>query len=124
MLVRKRRLLVVDDEIGLQRLVRRYVEGGGVEVYTAETAAQGLALAASAQPDAILIDLGLPDGSGIDVVRHLKQDPETARIPVVVWSGSDVAEGSEQAFRAGAVGYFDKIELAGLMTKLGELLHG
>jgi two-component system, OmpR family, KDP operon response regulator KdpE len=121
---RKRRLLVVDDEVGLQKLVRRFVEAAGHDVWAAHSIAEALALAASTAPDAILVDLGLPDGSGIDVVAGLKQNPETATIPVVVWSGSDVVEGSAKAFEAGAVAYFDKIELPGLMLKLGELLKG
>jgi CheY-like chemotaxis protein len=122
MLGRKRRLLVVDDEVGLQRLVRRYVEAAGFDVCTADTAAEGLALAWSTRPDAILLDLTLPDGSGIDVLTRLKQRPDTAAIPIVVWSGSDVTEGSERAFRAGAVGYFDKVDVVDLMAKLSELL--
>jgi two-component system KDP operon response regulator KdpE len=119
---RKRRLLVVDDEAGLQRLVRRQAEAVGFEVCTADTAAAGLQLALSERPDVILLDLGLPDASGIEVVEHLKRDPQTALIPVLVWSGSDVEEGSAKAFGAGAVGYFDKIEIADLMAKLRELL--
>jgi CheY-like chemotaxis protein len=121
---RKRRLLVVDDEVGLHRLLGRYGEAAGFEVCAANSIAEGLALASSAQPDAILVDLGLPDGSGIEVVSRLKQDPKTATIPVVVWSGSDVVEGSEKAFLAGAVAYFDKIELPDLMLKLRQLLKG
>jgi CheY-like chemotaxis protein len=67
--------------------------------------------------------LGLPDTSGIDVVASLKRDPQTALIPILVWSGSDVAEGSTKAYEAGAVGYFDKIEIADLMAKLRELVE-
>jgi two-component system KDP operon response regulator KdpE len=122
MLGRKRRLLVVDDEVGLQRMVRRYVEAAGFDVCTADTAAEGVALAASVRPDAILLDLTLPDGDGLDVVARLKQRPETAAIPIVVWSGSDVTESSRRAFQAGAIGYFDKVDMADLMVKLSELL--
>jgi CheY-like chemotaxis protein len=120
---RKRRLLVVDDEAGLQRLVRRQAEAAGFEVWTADTGAAGFELALSERPDVILCDLGLPDASGIDVVTKLKRDPQTAPIPVLVWSGSDVSEGSAKAYEAGAAGYFDKIEIADLMAKLRELLE-
>lgn len=122
MAARKRRLLVVEDEVGLQRLMRRQAEVSGFEISIADTAASGVALAASEHPDAILIDLGLPDASGIQVVLELKRDPLTAPIPIVVWSGSDLVEGSEQAFEAGAIGFFEKVELKGLMAKLRELL--
>lgn len=120
---RKRRLLVVDDEAGLQRLVRRQAEAAGFEVCTADTGAEGLKLALSEEPDVILLDLGLPDTSGIQVVASLKRDPQTALIPILVWSGSDEAEGSAKAYEAGAVGYFDKIQITDLMAKLRELLE-
>jgi len=119
---RKRRLLVVDDEAGLQRLVRRQAEAAGYEVSTAETAAEGLRLAQSERPDAILLDLGLPDASGIKVIESLKRAPETALIPVLVWSGSDVTEGNAKALAAGAAGYLDKIEVSQLMQRLREVL--
>jgi CheY-like chemotaxis protein len=124
MSVRKRRLLVVDDEPALQKLVGRHAERGGFDVVVASTAAEAVELAGTASPDAILLDLTLPDGSGIDVLARLKGNPSTARIPVVVWSGSDVDEGSKKAFEAGAIGYFDKTELKELITKLTQLLHG
>ena len=102
--------------------MRRQAEAAGFEVYTADTGADGLKLAQSEQPDVILLDLGLPDASGIDVVASLKRDPQTALIPILVWSGSDVEEGSAKAHEAGAVGYFDKIEISDLMAKLRELV--
>lgn len=123
MAAQKRRLLVVDDEVALQRLVRRQAEAAGFEVSTADTAAAGLELALRERPDAILLDLRLPDASGIQVVERLKRAPETAAIPVLVWSGSDVEEGSAKAFAAGAAGYFDKIEIVDLMAKLRELIR-
>ena len=102
--------------------MRRQAEAAGFEVYTADTGAAGLKLALSEKPDVILLDLGLPDVNGIDVVASLKRNPQTAPIPVLVWSGSDVSEGSAKAYEAGAIGYFDKIEIADLMAKLRELL--
>ncbi len=104
--------------------MRRQAEAAGFEVCTADTGAAGLTLALSEKPDVILLDLGLPDASGIEVIASLKRDPQTAFIPVLVWSGSDVSEGSAKAHAAGAVGYFDKVEIADLMAKLRELLEG
>lgn len=120
---RKRRLLVVDDEAGLQRLVRRQAEAAGFDVSTADTAAEGLRLAHSEAPDAILLDLGLPDQSGIQVMESLRRDPRTARIPVLVWSGSDVSEGNARALAAGATDYLDKLEIAQWLPKLRRLLE-
>ena len=83
----RRRLLIVDDEEALQRLARRHAERADFDVLVAGTVAEALKLAVSGAPSAILLDLSLPDGSGIDVLWRLKSDPRTAEIPVVVWSG-------------------------------------
>ena len=119
------RLLVVDDEAGLQRLIGRHAERAGFDVTSAESATAGLELARTLVPDAILLDLLLPDGSGIDVdvLARLKSEPTTASIPVVVWSGSDVEEGRSKALAAGAVDYFEKTELKEMIARLTRLLQ-
>jgi CheY-like chemotaxis protein len=119
-----KRLLIVDDEEALQRLARRYAERAGLDVVVAGTVAEALALASSAAPHAILLDLDLPDGSGIDCLKHLKSSPVTAEIPVVVWSGSDLVQGGERAFDAGAVAYFEKQAIKEIIAKLGVLARG
>jgi two-component system OmpR family response regulator len=108
----------VDDEAILQKLVSRHAERAGFEVTIASTAAEALELATTVCPDAILLDLLLPDGSGIDVLARLKAEPKTASIPVVVWSGSDVREGRSKAIDAGAVDYFEKRELKETVIRL------
>jgi two-component system cell cycle response regulator DivK len=119
-----RRLLVVEDEVGLQKLVRRRAERDGWNVVQAFTSAEGLALAASCTPEVILIDLHLPDGNGVHLVSHLKADVRTAHIPVVVWSGSDVVEGETEALAAGAEGYFEKTNLKAILLMLDQLSKG
>ena len=119
----KRRILVVDDEAGLQKLVRRHAERQGLEVLEAVTSAQGLAEAIAGKPDLILLDLHLPDGDGIALLEKLKTDPRTANIPVVAWSGSDAEESEVEVLRAGATAYFDKSDLKPLMRRIAELLN-
>jgi CheY-like chemotaxis protein len=118
----RKRLLIVDDEETLQRLARRHAERAGFEVIVAANLTEALALALSASPNVILLDLALPDGSGIDGLERLKGDPRTAAIPVVVWSGSDVVAGGARAFGAGAVAYFEKNELKEIIAKLVALV--
>lgn len=117
------RLLVVDDELGLQKLAGRHAERAGFDVTIAATAAEAFDLAVTGSPDAILLDLLLPDGSGIDVLARLKAEPKTADIPVVVWSGSDVVEGRSKAFDGGANDYFEKTELKEIIDTLTRLLQ-
>jgi two-component system cell cycle response regulator len=118
----RRRLLVVDDEEALQRLARRHAERANFEVLVAGTLGEALRLAVTSAPSAILLDLSLPDGSGIDALLRLKSDPVTADIPVVVWSGSDVVEAGDRASAAGAVAYFEKNEIKQIIAKLASLV--
>src|SRR5687768_4335746 len=118
----RRRLLIVDDEEALQRLARRHAERANFEVLVAGTVGEALRLAVSGAPSAILLDLSLPDGSGIDVLLRLKSDPVTADIPVVVWSGSDVVEAGDRASAAGAVAYFEKNDIKQIIAKLASLV--
>jgi CheY-like chemotaxis protein len=117
-----RRILVVEDEPTLRALVRRRAERAGLHVLEAATRAQGIALAILERPDLILLDLHLPDGSGTEVIEQLKANPLTARIPIVAWSGSDVEEGDAAAMRAGAIAYFEKGDLKGIVSRILALL--
>ena len=66
------RVLVVDDEPQILRALQTNLRGAGYEVATAATARDALAAAAMRPPDAVILDLVLPDGSGIDVARELR----------------------------------------------------
>lgn len=81
-----RRILVVEDESTLRAPFRRRAERAGLHVVEAATSAQGIALAAAERPDLVLLDLHLPDGSGLVLIEQLKADPRTTRIPVVARS--------------------------------------
>jgi two-component system, cell cycle response regulator DivK len=119
----KRRILVVDDESGLQKLVRRRAEREGLEVLEALTFADGLALAIAERPDLVLLDLHLPDGTGLALLEQLKGDPRTAHIPVVAWSGSDIIESETEVLKAGAAAYFDKRDLKALIEKISSVVR-
>ena len=76
-------VLIVDDNEKNLRLARDVLLLGGFRIVEATSAAEGLARAATDRPDVILMDIRLPDMSGTEATRLLKQDPQTARIPVV-----------------------------------------
>jgi two-component system, OmpR family, KDP operon response regulator KdpE len=99
------RILVVDDEPQILRALRASLRGAGYEVFTAETAASALAETAARLPDAIILDLMLPDGSGTDVCRELRT---WSAAPVIVLSAvGDEAE-KIAALDAGADDYVTK----------------
>ena len=77
------RILVVDDEVQLRRALRRSLEGHGYEVREAEDAESAIAAFAAFRPDVVLLDLMLPDRSGVEVAAELRRDHET---PIIVLS--------------------------------------
>jgi two-component system phosphate regulon response regulator PhoB len=79
-----KRILVVDDEPDLLELVRVNLSQAGFEVETAETGRQALERVRRSAPDLLILDLMLPDLSGTEVCRHLRQDPSLAEIPIIM----------------------------------------
>ncbi|HEY8315715.1 MAG TPA: response regulator, partial [Gaiellaceae bacterium] len=99
------RVLVVDDEPQILRALQMSLRGAGYEVETAETGAQALTAAAVNPPDAVILDLVLPDARGTDVCRELRT---WSTVPVIVLSV--VGDESEKvaALDAGADDYVTK----------------
>ena len=98
-------VLVVDDEPQIRRLLRLALEASGCAVTEAETGRLGLEQVAARQPDAILLDLGLPDMSGVDVVRQLR---EWSKVPVLVVTVLAAEADKIAALDAGADDYLTK----------------
>lgn len=69
----KLEVLIIDDEPQIRKLLSIVLESDGYKVWTAQTGQEGISLAASRKPDIILLDLGLPDKSGIEVLKDLRQ---------------------------------------------------
>lgn len=99
------RILVVDDEPLIIRALRASLTAAGYEVRTATTAAEALEGAAVWSPDAVVLDLRLPDGDGVSVCRRLR---EWSRIPVLVVSAMDDEPDKIAALDAGADDYVTK----------------
>ncbi len=99
-------LLVIDDEPSVLYSFRRVFEGGGVEVLTAATGNGGLATARERQPDVIVLDLQLPDVSGLDVFRELRE--LDARRPVIFITAHGTTETAIEAMKNGAFDYLVK----------------
>ncbi|MGL4205640.1 MAG: two-component system response regulator KdpE [Aeromonadaceae bacterium] len=76
-------LLIVEDEQAIRRFVRSALEAEGFRVHEADTLQRGLIEAATRKPDLLVLDLGLPDGDGLDLIRDLRQ---WSSMPVIVLS--------------------------------------
>jgi two-component system KDP operon response regulator KdpE len=98
-------VLVIDDEVQIRRLLRVTLEGAGFRVREADGGQLGLAEAATKRPDAIILDLGLPDLPGIDVLRRLR---EWSRLPVLILSVRGQEADKIEALDAGADDYLGK----------------
>lgn len=100
------RLVYVEDDPAQERLVRGIIrqEGGALEAVGA--AREAFALLTARPPDAALVDLRLPDGSGIDLIRDLRRNGSD--FPLIVVTASDAPEDAVQALKAGAHEYLVK----------------
>ncbi|MFA6600253.1 MAG: response regulator [Candidatus Omnitrophota bacterium] len=98
-------VLVIDDEIQMRRLLVRTLEGGSYRSCEAETGESGLMEAIQKKPDAVILDLGLPDLDGVEVLRRLR---EWSRVPVLVLSVRDDEKQKVRALDAGADDYVTK----------------
>ena len=115
----KKKILLLDDSPIALELARAALAERGYEVALAANLIEFQAALDAFQPEIILTDLVMPDVSGKDIVRVLKQDFHTERIPIVLFSSKGDAELAEIAEQAGADGYLSKSR--GL-ERLGELV--
>ncbi len=88
-----KRILIVDDEPDAISYISSVLEDNGYEYLSAENGEEGLELARKEKPDMILLDLIMPEKSGMLMFQELKKDPELGRIPVIVVSGASEALG-------------------------------
>lgn len=106
-------ILVVDDEIQIRRFLRVSLEANGFRVHEAATGQDGLLQTTMLKPDVIVLDLGLPDVNGLDVLKRLR---EWSHTPVIVLSVHDADEDKIALLDAGADDYLTK------PFSMGELL--
>lgn len=98
-------VLVVEDEREIRRFVRAALEAEGYRVFEAETQARGLIEAGTRRPDLLIVDLGLPDGDGVDLIRALRG---FSGAPVIVLSARIEEPDKVDALDAGADDYLTK----------------
>ena len=115
-------LLVEDNEMNRDMLSRR-LEKRGYAVTIAVDGGEGVALARSAGPDLILMDMSLPVLDGWEATKQLKADPATAGIPVIALTAHAMDSDRQKAIGAGCDDFDTKpVELARLLGKIEELL--
>jgi DNA-binding response OmpR family regulator len=102
------KLLIVDDEDGVRALVRMTLNGDTYQILEASAGQQALELAHSEHPDLILLDVMLPDMSGVDICRALKTDADMRSTTIIMLTAKAQQVDLGDAEKAGADGYFTK----------------
>lgn len=92
----RRQILIVDDYPGARYLRSRILSEAGYEVFEADNGTAALTMARTIAPSLILLDVNLPDISGLEVCQRLKQDPVTANIPVIQITGAWLSDAARQ----------------------------
>jgi CheY-like chemotaxis protein len=104
-----RRILVVDDNDDVRSILVVLLErSGGYETLEAATGQEAVEKTIFGRPDLILMDIRLPDISGVDATRAIKNNPRTEQIPIVAYSALPLVGWKQQAFQAGMVAYLQK----------------
>jgi CheY-like chemotaxis protein len=103
-----RTVLLVEDSDAIRDAFTILLEDAGYVVLGAATGAEALRLAEERLPDLVLLDMGLPDMTGLDVVRTLKAAPQTAAIAVVALTGRDEEADRRACLAAGCAAYIVK----------------
>ncbi len=98
-------VLIIEDEVSIRRFLKAALEVQGFKLLEAATGAQGLTLAASHHPDIIILDLGLPDMEGLEVIKGIR---DWARTPIIIISARGRDADKVEALDAGADDYLTK----------------
>jgi DNA-binding NtrC family response regulator len=99
-------LLVVDDEVGVLTLIRRFAESEDFEVITCTDGRQALQIAESRRPDLVMVDLRMPDVAGLEIVRTIRE--ADARATIVLMTGYGSIDSAVEAVKLGAADYLTK----------------
>src|SRR5580700_4424568 len=114
------KILYVEDNDDNVYMLKNRLSRAGFTVVVATNGAQGIAMAASEQPDLILMDLTLPDIDGEEVTRRIRADPATKRIPVIALTAN--AMNSDRALAAGCDDFDTKpVDMPRLLAKIAAL---
>jgi CheY-like chemotaxis protein len=103
-----RNILIVEDNVHLREVLAKIIQHYGYGISEASSGQEAIETAKSVEPDLILLDLDLPDMTGMEAARAIRRNNKTAHIPIVACSAAMGVEFKEAAARAGAVDYLLK----------------
>lgn len=101
-------IVVADDDPVTRALLQLKLEADGHRVILAKDGNEALALAGSSRPELVVLDVAMPGVDGLEVTRRLRQQPETARLPIVLLTGRDSDPDIMAGWKSGADYYLTK----------------
>ena len=119
----ERRILIIDDDPDTLALVGSFLVGNGFEMATAPGGSEGIALASTFHPHLILLDVLMPEMSGLEVFKNLQSDSELSSIPVIFLTAIEQKEFSAATLVLGAERYITKpFEWEDLLSQVNAVL--
>ncbi|HEY9666006.1 MAG TPA: response regulator [Coleofasciculaceae cyanobacterium] len=120
-----KRVLVIDDEDGIREIIQICLEAAaGWNVLTAASGSEGLAIAQDEQPDAILLDVMMPDMDGPTTFRQLQANPDTEHIPTILLTAKAKISEQQQFIDLGVTGVITKpFKAQELVEQIRKILH-
>ncbi len=104
----RKKILIIEDNVKNQKLFATILDESGYQVFQARDAATGIIQAQKEQPDLILMDIQMPGMNGLDAIKLLKQNPDTAAIPVVALTALAMMGDKERILASGFDEYLSK----------------
>jgi DNA-binding response OmpR family regulator len=95
------KILVIDDEPQITEIIDAFLSNAGHDVHVSNVAGEGLKKAQEIKPDVILLDIMMPEKDGYSICNDLKNDKQTAKIPVVFLTGKDRNDDMGKSFQVG-----------------------
>ncbi len=104
----KRKILIVEDDVQSLYMLTFLLESNNYEVFQSNNGADGIVKAKAHHPDAIILDIQLPEMDGYKVTRELRANEEVRNIPIIVVTSFAMIGDKNKALEAGATGYIEK----------------
>ncbi len=123
----KKTALIVEDNALNLKLMRDLLEASGIETLQTKDGSRALEMVREHRPDIVLMDIQLPDVSGLDVTRKLKADPELRAIPIIAVTALTLRGDEERVLEAGCDAYISKpISVTNFLQEVRKFLgeHG
>lgn len=119
----KKTILIVDDDVSVRTMLGMLFQSQDYEVLEASSGDQGVRMAVEKLPDAIILDVMLPQISGFEVLRVLRSDPKLAKTPIVMCTARDTLDDVERCLSSGANDYIQKpFDLKNVLGKIQKLI--